>query len=147
MEVQYLQTFFRNAYDYSCYTDCIIKLGCQINGIPHNLTNIGKALDIAFDKGYVIFNRKNYLDVNNWTVVKPADFLGSLTGKKYECTKESRTYVPKKGEFEVLFYAKTEAEGARGIGHFILKDYNPLTVSQTVRNGFLYSKRIFREVC
>lgn len=146
MRIKYLQKFFKSAYDYSCFADCIIKLACKITGTEHNLTNIGKALDIGFDKGYLSFNQDDYANYDNFTVQDSAAFLSALTGKKFVKETKGRGYVPGPGEYEVQFWAKTEENGRKGIGHFILPDYDPLENSQTKKVGFIYSKRIFREV-
>lgn len=147
MEITYLQQFFKMAADNSCYADCIIKLACQITGKSHNLTNIGKALDVAFDGGFVDVNRKDYSDYYRaFTVLDPAGFLSSLTGKTFEVRKENPSYSCKKGEFEVLFYALSPENADKGIGHFVFKGYDPLKTSNTVLKGSVYSKRIFKEV-
>lgn len=145
MEIKYLQTFFKNAGAGSCYCDIIIKIACDINKIPYNLQNIGKAFDVGFDQGFVTFNQNNYADEKTSFFVKnPTAWLKCLTGKNYDVIVKDRNYIPTKDEIEVDFYTLSEENGANGIGHFVMPNYDPILGSNTKKNGFIYSKRIFR---
>lgn len=146
MKIDYLQLFFKSAYDYSCYVDCLIKLACKINKVDHNLTNIGKYLDIGFDKKFITFNKNDYTAYENFTVVKAEEFLSAITEKKFIKEFKDRNYSVKNKEYEIQFWTKSEENGKRGIGHFVLPDYDPLKNSQTKKVGFIYSKRVFREI-
>ena len=145
MNVTYLQQFFKMAADNSCYASCLVKLACRINKTDHNLTNIGRALDIGFDKNYLGINKDDYSDYGPaFTVYKPEKWLTDLTGKKISVRKESATYKCAKNEYEILFYAKSQENANENIGHFILPDYDPNKTSVTVNTGKVYSKRIIK---
>lgn len=145
MNITYLQQFFKMAADNSCYACCVIKLACKINKTDHNLTNIGKALDIGFDKKYLGVNEKDYSDYGPaFTVYNAEKWLTDLTGKKVSVRTEGADYKCKKDEYEFLFYAKTPENASKGIGHFIFDGYDPYKTSVTVATGKVYSKRIIK---
>ena len=146
MEIKHGESFFKSAGNEACYADCIIRLGEKILGLKHTITNIGRAMDIGIDTGAVFFNGEHCADKDNFTVLDAGKFLSKLTGKKYECRHEKRNYKLKKGEFSILFKALSESNGEKGIGHFVLDDYDPLEDSNTSKNGFVYSIRVFKEV-
>ena len=146
MKVGAIQSFFTSAGKYSCYADCIMKLAARKNGVELTLQEIGYALDRGIDKNFIKFNQGNYLDGDNFYVLDPAGFLGILTGKKYTCRKERGNYVCRKDELEVDFMVLSEADAKRNVGHFVLPGWDPIQNSNTGRNGFVWTKRIFREV-
>jgi len=82
------------------------------------------------------------------------ELLSTLTGEKYTMTKEDADYKCKLDEVEVLRYEWTETKigESKVHGHFVLGDgtgrvfFDPFGESQTVKNGKLVSKRIFRKV-
>lgn len=146
MKVGAIQSFFKSAWDSSCYADCIIKLAAKINGVELTLQEIGYALDRGIDKGFIRFNQKDYGDPNNFYVLDPAGFLACLTGKKFTVEKVRGNYDCGKKEHEVLFMVLSKANGEKNIGHFVLPDWDPIQNSNTRKNGFVWTKRIFREV-
>ena len=131
MKVGAIQSFFKSAWDSSCYADCIIKLAAKINGVELTLQEIGYALDRGIDKGFIRFNQKDYSDP---------------TGKKFTVEKVRGNYDCGKKEHEVLFMVLSKANGEKNIGHFVLPDWEPIQNSNTRQNGFVWTKRIFREV-
>ena len=145
MNVLHYQSFCSAAGESVCYASVITKIACNICKLPFTLENIGKCLDIGFDKGYITMNQNDYKAYSNFTVQNPAAWLSKLTGKTYTVTVESADYKAKKDEIEVLFYALNKTNADKGIGHFRLADYDPIAVCNTVKNGKVYSKRIFRE--
>ena len=146
MEVKHAESFFKSAGSEACYVDCIIRLAEDIQGLRHTLANIGRALDIGIDSGAVYFNTDYYSDKNNFTVKDAGFFLSKLTGKKYEARHEKRDYKLKSGEYAIKFKALSENNGKMGIGHFIYGEYDPLENSNTSKNGFVYSIRVFKEI-
>ncbi len=146
MKVGAIQSFFKSAWDNSCYADCIIKLAAKINHVELTLQEIGYAMDKGIDKGYIRFNQQNYSASDNFFVTNPAEFLGVLTGKKYTVEKVRGNYVCGKNELEVDFMVLSKANGEKNIGHFVLPDWDPIQNSNTRKNGFIWTKRIFREI-
>lgn len=145
MEIKHAESFFKSAGNEACYVDCIIRLGEKILGLKHTVTNIGRAMDIGLDTGAVFYNADFNADKSNFTVLDAGKFLSKLTGKTYDCRREPRDYKLKKGEFAIKFKTLSESNGSKGIGHFILDDYDPLEDSNTSKNGFVYSLRVFKE--
>lgn len=146
MKVDAIQSFFRSAGEYSCYADCIIRLAAGINGVQLTLQDVGKALDVGIDRGFVKYNMRDSADSDNFYVTDPAGFLGALTGKRWTVRKERGDYVRGKGELEVDFKVLSEANARRNVGHFVLPGWDPIQNSNTGRNGFVWTKRIFKEV-
>lgn len=146
MKVGPLQSFFKSAWDWSCYADCIIKLASQVTGNPLTLQEVGKALDLAIDRKFVRFNEKDYGDTDNFYVNDPAGLLGALTGKRYSVRKEPGSYVCGGNELEVRFMVLSSSDGKKNKGHFVLPDWDPIQGSNTGKYGFVWTKRIFREI-
>ena len=146
MKVKAIQSFFKSAWDYSCYADCIIKLAANINGVDLTLQEIGYAMDRGIDRKFIYFNQMDYSDKDNFYVKDPAAFLGLLTGKRFTVEKVPGSYKAKKGEYEVDFMALTKENAAKNIGHFVLPGWDPIQGSKTGRDGFVHTKRIFRIV-
>lgn len=146
MKVNYLQAFFKVSYETCCYFAILIKVAAKETNNEHNLTFIGKCMDIGIDNGFVYMNPADYSDNRNYTVLNPAGFLSKVTGDKYEVRFEDRNYKPAKDEIEIDFMALSEENGKKGIGHFVMPDYDPLKESRTRREGFIYSKRIIRKI-
>lgn len=146
MEISHPQYFFKCAGGNSCYFDCLTLLASRISGVPRTATMMGQAIDKAIDCGAIKFNQSDFSDNSNFTVTNPEKVLFLLTGKKYRVSIENRDYKAKSDELEADFYVLSEENGKKGIGHFCLPDYDPLMSSNTRKNGFIYSKRIFRKI-
>ena len=147
MIVDAMQSFFKSAGEESCYASCIIKIASRITRTELTLRNIAKAMEAGIDAGYIDFNTKDYSDKNrNFYVVEPAKYLGLLTGKRFTCNKVSSSYTCKPGEYEVLWKVLSQDNARKNIGHFVLPDWDPIQNSNTGKNGFTWTKRIFREV-
>jgi len=146
MVISHPQLFFRCAGGNSCYFDCITTLASRVNGVPLTAETVGRAVDTAVDSGAVKFDWNDYSNPGNFTVADPARLLYLLTGRRYEVTWQPGNYVAAKDELEVDFWALSAADGDKGKGHFCLPDYDPLGESNTRRNGYIHSKRIFRKV-
>lgn len=144
MKPEHLQSFFRDAGDYSCYLSCLIRMAEDINGERMTLGDIGRAFDKIFDSGCATYTDRNPLD-DNFYVRNPERILFILTGKRYSVRIEDRNYKTKNGETAIDFKVLSESNGKKGIGHFMYGEYDPLGESRHARNGYIYSKRIFKE--
>ena len=77
------------------------------------------------------------------TMMYPASVLSFMTGLKFSVEKRSTDYVTNKTEYEILVFQNGNYT------HFVLGDgkggmkYDPLGISNTVRNGAIVGKRIF----
>ena len=146
MTPRHMQSFFTSAGKESCYASCIIMAAANFNGV-HGLTlrDIGQALDEGLDGGFIRYNREDDYDgEQNFFVTDPAGFLGKLTGARWECLQMPPNYRAREGELEIDFKVLTDGNAKKGIGHFVLPDWDPIQNSNTGRNGYVYSKRIFR---
>lgn len=143
----HIQSFFKCAGSEACYSICLIRIAQQYCK-ENNVTFYGNeldALEIGIQNKCIDFNFNNFEDTATGFFVRDPDgFLNLLTSAKWTHATESRTYKCKKNEYEILFNAKTETDGAKGKGHFTTPTSDSLQNSQTVKNGFVYSKRIFR---
>ena len=147
MIVDAIQSFFKSAGEESCYVSCIIKTASRITGTELTLRNVAKAIEAGIDAGYIDFNQKDYTDKRrNFYVIDPGKYLSLLTGKRFTCTKVSASYQCKKGDYEIDWKVLSQENGRKDIGHFVLPDWDPLQNSNTGKNGFIWSKRIFHEV-
>lgn len=97
----------------------------------------------CIEKGYVVFNEKNYDDNNNFWVKEPAKILNMLTGREWEVRWENSLYVPTFAEIAIEDWSKTNKTG-----HFamIKHGYNPLQKSENVNNGKIIDYRICKVI-
>lgn len=141
--MKHIQSFYESLGKYGCYFLLIVNIAERYTG---GKIDIIETVLHAQKKGWVYYNFNNHLDDDNFYVLNPAALLSYLTKKKFVVTKENASYVPKKNEYEVLFYAINKKNADKGIGHFAMKDYDTIQNANTVKNGKVFSKRIFREV-
>lgn len=136
---KHTQSFMLAAGRYACYALQIVhiarSLGVNVNELD--------ALEDGILKGFIRFNEANYEDGNNFFVNAPAEFLSFLTGIKWTMRREGNTYKAKTGEHVINFWAKNDANNAKGEGHFDTPDCHTLQNSVTVRVGKVYSTRVF----
>lgn len=92
-------------------------------------------------KGWVQFNRKNYQDEYNFTVLNPVAILNHLTGLKWTVRIEPSDYKIKDNDFVVQFWT---IDGENG--HFTERYYNSLVYSRNREQGRIGSYRIFNIV-
>lgn len=148
--MDHIQSFYLSAGNNGCYAFCIIKAAkkwLRANGalVRAYETHFEKALVEGIQFGWIDFNFKDYSDSNNFFVNSPDEFMSYLIGHKCTVSKAERDYKALPGEIEIDFWAKTEENGKKGIGHFETPDdKGVLQNSKTVQTGFIYSKRIFK---
>lgn len=147
---EHIQSFYKSCGEYGCYALCIVK-AARIWLRKHG--NFNRAYELDFEKsitqgiqfGWIDFNFDNYADKNNFFVNAPEKFMSYLILKDCSIAKMSSSYEAKPDEIEIDFWTKTEADGEKGIGHFVLpNDTDTIQNSVTVKTGFIYSKRIFK---
>lgn len=144
----HMQSFYLSAGKNGCYALCIIELAKKIiaeRGFNTLIINEQDALIRGIESGYISFNLDDFADSNNFFVKDPAKFLGVLVGENYTVTVQNGDYICRADEFEIDFWALNEINAKKGIGHFTLPGKNTLQSSNTVKCGFVYSKRIFKK--
>lgn len=119
---------------------CILDIAEEITKKEINIID---AIQIVINKGWVIFNKQDMTDADNFYVRFPDKILQFFTGKKWEVSKEPATYELKEKEYAVEFWS---VDGKNGHFARIYKGFNSLQKSNSVNNGKIISYRIFREV-
>lgn len=122
------------------------ETGCYFLSILHAAERItGQYID-AFAAFMMAISKAMVRD--DCFVTDPAGLLGYLTGEPWAVTKEAAGYQCRGGEVEILRYEWQEVGELHG--HFVVGnclgeiEYDPYGESQTVKNGKLVSKRVFR---
>ena len=141
--MKHIQSFYESLGKYGCYFLLIVNIAERYTG---EKIDIIETVLHAQKKGWLYYNLDNHKDKNNFYVVNPGELLSWLTKKKFTVVKENGDYQPKKNEYEILFYATSISNAEKGIGHFAMKNYDTIQNANTVKNGKVFSKRIFREV-
>ena len=139
--MKYEQSFCKAIGEWGCYALCIINIAEEVTGLHFNIL---QKIEEAIDRGYISWNKNNYLDPKNFDVDYPAEFLGMLTGLKWEVRHEYNDiiYKPKENEYIIERWERN------GYGHFArTRDgYNSLQDSKCVSLGTLASLRIFKQI-
>lgn len=144
---RHIQSFFLSAGKYGCNAFCVIQLANDyLKSKNEGLWNEIEALVDGIDRKFINFNQSNFDDVNNFYIADGAAFLSYLTGRKWTMTKEKPEYQLRENEYEILFWSLSQKNAEAGIGHFTLPRRNTLQQSNTVTNGAVFSKRVYRLV-
>jgi hypothetical protein len=142
---QGIQTLMAEAGEAACYALCIIEIAERVTG-QH--IDCMQEIIRAIDKKYIYYNWKNASDNDNFTVLKPAEWLSEMSSyridRKWLVEKAPAAYTAREGEYVVDRWER-QATG-KTTGHFRLPDWDSLADSQTVKYGHIASKRVFRRV-
>jgi hypothetical protein len=138
---QGIQTIMAEVGEAACYALDIAEIANRIN---KQETPVMETLIKAIDSGYIYYNWSNISDNDNFTVLKPAEWLSQLTSEKWSVEKVPADYAPKPGEYVVDRWERQVT--GKTIGHFRLPDWDSLADSQTVKYGKIVSRRVFRRI-
>ena len=131
-----IQSFYLSLGEEACFFLQILKI--VEREIGYSLDPITAAL-ICKSKGYIYLNTDNLKDKNNFLVKKHKEILELITGKDWEYEKITNPgYKNKKNEYVIDEYQNGS------FVHFDSDNFHSLQNSQTVKNGKIVSKRIFR---
>ena len=130
-----IQSFYLTLGEEACFFLQILKIAEKV--IRYNLDPLTAAL-ICKSKKFIYLNLDDLKDKKNFLVYGHADILNLITGLEWEYIKAAPTYKPKKNEYVINEYAN----GA--MTHFDSDDFHSLQNSQTVKNGKIISKRVFK---
>ena len=119
-----LQKKLKYLGDFSCYLLCLCKQFGQED----------KILEL-----YDYFLNKGYIDETCY-VKDPVKIVKYLSGNNYKVERLEK--LPIKYDFAVLHYYNKNT----GLGHFVLKDWDPLGNSNTRLNGVIESYRVFTKI-
>ena len=148
-QMDYIQSFFKSAGANACYALSLIDIARDVTKerkIIAFSVNEEEALIYGIEKGYIDFNKNNYDDTHNFYVKRPDLFMEAMTGSKWSVRIEGPDYKCQEEEYEILFWALNDENAKKGIGHFTRPGKNSLQTSNTVKNGKVYSKRIFKKL-
>lgn len=146
--MKHMQSFYIAAGKWSCYALSLVAVAKKWweshreDKFPYEET---EALLMAIEKKYIDFKEIDYLWEGNFTVRYPELFLGKMTGGTWNVRREPSDYVPSENEYVIDFYAKSQENANKGIGHFVF-EVNSLQQSETVRVGKIYSKRVCKKI-
>lgn len=116
--------------------------GCYYLCLLHLVGRDGDAIGLYYNA-----HSAGAIDDECW-VANPATVLSLAAGGTWEVRHETSTYIPVRGEKEILRFERKTSAGL--IGHFVVGDgkghvlWDPKADSVTVREGKLVSKRIVR---
>lgn len=115
-----------------CYFLCLVRIAEDITANRIDAVAV-----------YLEATQRQYMGTDCY-LVRPERVLELMTGTRWTVSKEVKDYRPVHGEHEVLRYERKAI--MQTVGHFVLPYYDPLGKSETVANGQLVSKRVFRPV-
>lgn len=130
-----IQSFYLTLGEESCFFLQILKIAEKV--IRYNLDPLTAAL-ICKSKKFIYLNLDDLKDKNNFLVYGHTDILNLITGLEWEYEKAAPTYKPKKNEYVINEYANGKKT------HFDSEDFHSLQTSETIKNGKIVSKRVFR---
>ena len=142
-----IQTIFAEAGEAACYA---LSLGMVAEKwIRGNVDMVYEqdacqVLLIGIGNEDIYYNESNTNDNNNFYVEDPAGLLRSLTSRNWEVFKADADYVPRPGEFAIQRWERVKTGAV--LGHFRLRDWDPIKDSTTVRLGSIVSQRICRVI-
>ena len=132
-----IQSLFLSLGNESCFFLQLLNIAEKETGMPLDVQTSAWLCSI---KNYIYINWTNLLDEKNFLVKEHAKILELLTGKKWSYVKESPNKKKKKNEYII-----DEWQNGSSI-HFDSKDFHSLQVSNTVQNGKIVSRRVFKVV-
>lgn len=135
-----IQDFFLSLGNEGCYVLALIEIAQKKGCKDDVLLCIQKGIE----KNVISFNKDNFLDSNNFTVLSDVRFLEILTEKKWMketvFVKESAIH---ENEYLVHKYQRTEEETGKIFTHFVTSTFDSKKHSKTVRQGKIKETRIF----
>lgn len=138
MEIIPKQKIMKILGEYGCYFLSIIYLAEEISQTH---------VDIIEE--FIRARTVNSID-DSATVLNPEEILTYLTEKKCSVRKENKDYCTKDNEYEILVFKDKYTHFVVGNNKPLIDSgyknvkYDPLGNSNTVKNGYVESKRIFK---
>jgi len=135
--IKNIQTLCIGVGDGACYALSLLKvaemyLGCELDVL--------KCVNDAITNKVIKFNWGTPTDNEAMYVNNPAEFLKTLTGRKWTVRKEGAAYNRKDKEYVINSWGKSDAEGAPR--HFTFAGDDTLYISPLRTNGKLISVRV-----
>lgn len=130
-----IQSFYLSLGEEACFF--LQLLNIAESEVGFDIDPITAAI-VCKNKDFIYFNTDNLRDKNNFLIKKHPEILELLTGQKWQYAKESPSYKQKKGEYIINEYQNGT------FTHFDGDNFHSLQSSQTVKNGKIVSKRVFK---
>ena len=132
-----IQSFYLSLGEEACFFLQILNIAEKVIG--YNLDPLTIAI-ICKQKRFIYLNLDNLKDKDNFLISGHAEILSLITGRDWQYEKAGPTYKAKKNEYVINEYANGS------MTHFDSEDFHSLQNSQTIKNGKIVSKRVFRIV-
>ena len=130
-----IQSFYLSLGNEACFFLQLLNIAEKFNGLPIDPSS---AAIICARNGYIYLNFNDLSDKKNYEVREHAKVLELFTGVKWAYSKETPFYKAKKNEYVIDEYKN----GA--YIHFDSDSFHSLQNSNTVKNGKIISRRVFR---
>lgn len=135
-----IQDFFLSLGREGCYVLSLVSIAQKRGCRDCVLTCIQKGIEA----GNISFNRKNFLDKDNFTVLSDVGFLKTLTGDKWIKETEYCYTIPMhQNEYLIYKYRREDKDTGKTYTHFTTNVFDSKQSSRTVREGKLSEVRIF----
>lgn len=132
-----IQSFYLSLGEEACFFLQILHIAEKVIG--YNIDPLTAAI-ICKQKRLIFLNLDNLKDKDNFLVTNQAGILNLITGREWKYESCSPSYKAKKNEYVINEYTNGT------FTHFDSDDFHSLQNSQTIKNGKIISKRVFRIV-
>jgi len=132
-----IQSVFITIGNEACFFLQLLNIAEKESG--HNI-DIETAAWLCSLKNYIYLNWKDLTDKKNFLVREHAKILELFTGKKWSYTNETPSYKAKKNEYIINEWKNGSYT------HFDSDDFHSLQKSNTIDNGKIVSRRVFKIV-
>ena len=132
-----IQSFYLCLGNEACFFLQLLNIAEKSSG--HNI-DVETAAWLCSIKGFIDMNWKDLTDKKNFTINKHAAILELFTGKRWLYTKESPSYKAKKNEYIIDEWQNGSYT------HFDSDGFHSLQKSNTIANGKIISRRVFKIV-
>lgn len=130
-----IQSFYLSAGNESCFFLSLIDIAEKRSNRRFDVETVAW---ICSKKGYVFIDWEDLSNKKNFLVIEHAKILSLLTGEECVYEKESPAYKKSSNEYVI-----NEYQNGKMI-HFDGEDFHSLQKSETIKNGKIISKRVFR---
>lgn len=130
-----IQSLYLSLGNEACYFLQLLNIAEKKSG--HSIC-IQTAAYLCSIKGYIYLNWNDLKDKKNFLINESTKILELFTGVRWSYKKESPSYKAKSDEYIINEYKNGD------FIHFDSEDFHSLQNSNTVKNGKIISKRVFK---
>ena len=132
-----IQSFYLTIGEEACFFLQLLNIAEK--EIGYNIDPLTAAI-ICKQKNFIYLNLNDLKDKKNFLVYEHASILKLITGREWAYEKATPLYKAKKNEYVINEYANGT------MTHFDSDDFHSLQNSQTIKNGKIVSKRVFKVI-